>query len=414
MRDAAIRTKTRGPILAGCFGSVDVPVSESLPPTSTPGVPRWIVGLLALTVVLGAGGGAVTGYFAGRAAAPAAPAPATLAASPPAAAPVVASGSPASYATLLEQLMPAVVTVEARQSALNRRTGIGTGFFYSTDGRILTNAHVLPEGADGEIRVTLSDGHRIQATIVGRDVWGDVAVLQAEGGPFPALDLAVDGQLRVGDRVLAIGSPRNYRNSATSGIVSGLDRLMPRTVVTDDGPMAIPLRGLIQTDAAVNQGNSGGPLVSVDGRVVGINTAVQSNANDIGFALPIADVMRRLPELESTGTVARGLLGIRYQMIDPQLDRFAGSPYPYAVAVSGVMGDTTAHEAGVASGDLILAVNGQTLTREFTLSDAVDAARVGEVIALSVRRAGRELNLQATLAPRPRAIESTPGAPPPS
>ncbi len=394
-------------------------MSQSPSPRPPPGVSRLIIGLLALTVVLGTGGGAVSGYLAGRAAAPT-PTPAPVAPqlqpqpSPAATAAVVPGAAPTSYVNLLEQLMPAVVTVEARQGVLNRGVGIGTGFFYSEDGRILTNAHVLPEDSSGEVRVTLSDGQRISAQILGRDVWGDVAVLQVEGGPFPALELAGDAQLRVGEPVLAIGSPRNFRNTATSGIVSGLDRLIPRTVNTDSGPMAIPLRGLIQTDAAVNQGNSGGPLVTTDGRVIGINTAVQSNANDIGFALPIVDIVRRLSELESTGTVARGLLGVRYQLVDPELDRFAGTPYPYAVAVSAVMPDTTAEAAGVRAGDLIMAINGQTLTREFDLSHAIDEARVGEPITLSVRRMGRLLDLQATLTPRPRAVSSTPASVPPN
>ena len=373
--------------------------------------------MLALTVVLGTGGGAASGYLAGRAATPSQPAAPVVLEQPAAAATaaaVIPGTAPTSYVNLLEELIPAVVTVEARRGTLNRGVGIGTGFFYSTDGLILTNAHVLPEDASGEVRVTLSDGHRIPATIVGRDVWGDVAVLQAEGGPFPALELAGDTKLRVGEPVLAIGSPRNFRNTATSGIVSGLDRLIPRTVNTDSGPMAIPLRGLIQTDAAVNQGNSGGPLVTADGRVVGINTAVQSNANDIGFALPIASIVRRLAELESTGTVARGLLGVRYQLIDPERDSFAGSPYAYAVGVSAVMPDSTASAAGVAAGDLIVAVNGETLTREFTLSHAIDNATVGETITLSVRRQGRLLDLQAALVSRPRAINTTPGALPPN
>ena len=384
---------------------------------SPPGVSRWIIGLLALTVVLGAGGGAVTGYLAGRAAVPA-PTPAPVAPqpqpSPVATAAAIPAAAPTSYVNLLEQLMPAVVTVEARQGVLNRGVGIGTGFFYSEDGRILTNAHVLPENSSGEVRVTLSDGQRISAQILGRDVWGDVAVLQAEGGPFPALELARNLDLRVGEPVLAIGSPRNFRNTATSGIVSGLDRLIPRTVNTDSGPMTIPLRGLIQTDAAVNQGNSGGPLVTTDGRVIGINTAVQSNANDIGFALPIVDIIRRLPELESTGTVARGLLGVRYQLVDPELDSFAGTPYPYAVAVSAVMPDTTAEAAGVRAGDLIVAINGQALTRDFNLSHAIDGASVGEPLTLSVRRLGQLIDLQATLTPRPRAISTTPAGFPPS
>ncbi|MDE2867120.1 MAG: trypsin-like peptidase domain-containing protein [Chloroflexota bacterium] len=386
-------------------------MSRSSPPQQSTGVSRWVVGLLALTVVLGTGGGAISGYVAGRVAAPPAPQAAPPAA--PAAAPVVA-GSPTSYAGLLETLMPAVVTVEVRRGALNRGSGIGTGFFYNADGRILTNAHVLPEEESGDVRITLSDGQRIPAKVLGRDVWGDVAVLQAEGGPFPALELADNADLRVGEPVLAIGSPRNFRNTATSGIVSGLDRLIPRTVNTDSGPMAIPLRGLIQTDAAVNQGNSGGPLVTADGRVIGINTAVQSNANDIGFALPIADIIRRLPELESTGTVARGLLGVRYQLIDPELDSFAGTPYPYAVAVSAVMPDTTAQAAGVRPADVIVAVNGQALTRDFNLSHAIDGAPVGETITLSVRRMGQPLDLQATLTPRPRATSTTPRDLPPS
>ncbi|MCY3748233.1 MAG: trypsin-like peptidase domain-containing protein [Chloroflexi bacterium] len=373
-----------------------------------------MVGLLALTVVLGSGGGAIAGFFAGRAAAPVATVQSEPTPDATATVPTTAALPTTSYASLLEQLMPAVVTVEARQGTLRRGMGIGTGFFYRNDGLILTNAHVLPEDSSGEVRVTLSDGQRIPATIVGRDVWGDVAVLQAEGGPFPALELAENIELRVGDAVLAIGSPRNFRNTATLGIISGLDRLIPRTVNTDTGPMAIPLRGLIQTDAAVNQGNSGGPLVTTDGRVVGINTAVQSNANDIGFALPIADIIRRLPELESTGTVARGLLGIRYQLIDPELESFAGTPYPYAVAVSRVMPDTTAQAAGVRAGDVIVAVNGTPLTREHTLSIAVDSIRVGEAITLSVRRMGQQLDLQATLTARPRAINSTPAGTPPS
>jgi S1-C subfamily serine protease len=392
-------------------------MAESQSPTPPAGVSRWIVGLLALTVVLGTSGGAVSGFLAGRAAAPA---PSTTpaaqkpaaAASPTAAAVQVAA--PTSYVSLLEQLMPAVVTVEARQGALSRGRGIGTGFFYNADGRILTNAHVLPEDSGGDVRITLSDGQRISAKVLGRDVWGDVAVLQAEGGPFPALQLAEDTELRVGEPVLAIGSPRNFRNTATSGIVSGLDRLIPRTVNTDTGPMAIPLRGLIQTDAAVNQGNSGGPLVTSDGRVVGINTAVQSNANDIGFALPIARVIPRLSELETTGTVARGLLGVRYQLIDPESDAFANSPYPYAVGVSAVMPDTTASDAGVMGGDLIVAINGEALTRDFTLSHAIDRAQVGETIILSVRRRGQLIDLEATLSARPRAINTTPGTAPPN
>ncbi len=370
-------------------------------PARTNRRPRLLAAAVALSLLLGAGGGALTGFIAGRASS-GAPVPALAPTPAPIAAVAAAAGAPPSYADLVERLLPAVVTIESRAAPFAEgRSGAGTGFFYNADGRILTSAHIVPESADPQVRVELLDGRRLDATVVGRDVWGDVAVLEVDGGPFPFLELGRSDEVRVGEPVFAIGSPSNFRHSVSFGVVSGMDRSVPRPMRTNIGQLNIPFRGVIQTDAAINPGNSGGPLVTTDGRVVGISMAVDSSANSIGFAVAITPVAQRLAELESTGAVARGFLGIRYTVIDPNREMFADSPFPFAAAVGQVVADSTARAAGLRGGDVILAVNGQTLTRGFTLSEAVDALRVGDPITFRVSRANETLDLTSTLQARP-------------
>ena len=312
-----------------------------------------------------------------------------------------------SYADLIEDLLPAVVTIESRQSLFGRPSGsIGTGFFYRKDGHVLTNSHVLPRGTEGQVGVALSDGRRLNATIVGRDIWGDVAVLKVDGGPFPVVEIGDSQSLRLGEIVLAIGSPLNLRNSVSMGIVSGVDRTFPHPVDTANGSLNIPLRGMIQTDAAVNRGNSGGPLVTQDGRVVGITTAARGDASNLGFALAISGVMQRLSELETTGTVAWGFLGVSYQVIDPESERFEGSPFPYAAVIGRVFSDSTAHDAGLMARDVILAINEQMLTKTFSLADGVDSVSVGDVVRFRVQRQGATLDLFAALRARPAVVDS--------
>ena len=363
------------------------------------GVTRASVFALILAVVFGSAGGVITGFFAGRASAPV---------NESGALPDGAVRAPLdSYADLIEEILPAVVTIESRRSLFGRPSGsIGTGFFYRQDGHVLTNSHVLPRGSESQVDVALSDGRRLNATIVGRDIWGDVAVLKVDGGPFPVVEIGDSQSLRLGEIVLAIGSPLNLRNSVSMGIVSGVDRTFPHSVNTANGSLNIPLRGMIQTDAAVNRGNSGGPLVTQDGRVVGITTAARGDASNLGFALAISGVMQRLLELESTGTVAWGFLGVSYQVIDPELERFEGSPFPYAAVIGRVFSDSTAHDAGLLARDVILAINDQMLTKTFSLADGVDAVAVGDVVRFRVQRQGATLDLFAALRARPAVVDS--------
>ncbi len=369
--------------------------------------PRLLVAGAALTVVLALGGGAAMGFVAARLAIPSGEPSAGLPAQPQSRASLLADGS---VADLVEGLLPAVVTIEVPEPPTGAnepsRGAIGAGFFFTADGKVLTNAHVLPD-SDSSVRVALGDGQRLAASIVGRDVWGDFAVLKVEGGPFPTLPLGDSDALRVGAPVLAIGSPFNLRNSVSLGIIGGKNRTLPKTVRTVEGPLSLPLRGLLQTDAVVNQGSSGGPLVDLRGNVVGINTASRGQGSGIGLALPISDVRARLAELERTGTVEYGFLGIRYRVIDPGLDQFADSPNPYGALIGGVIADSTARAAGIRDGDVLLAVNGQPLSRDLTLSNALLSLSVGDTVEFTVSRAGEELTLSAELLPRPKTLTSS-------
>ena len=381
-------------------------------PNGAPRLPRsWIAAAL-LVVVLGTGGGAAAGFAAGRSAAPNTAAPSAAAPAPAisievASEPVAVSATAASLADLVERVLPAVVTIETRDAPFSESgrqgSSIGTGFFYTSDGMILTNAHVLPSD-DGQLRVATGDGRRFEAAVVGRDIWGDVAVLKVTGGPFPTLELGDSDALRVGEQVVAVGSPLNFRDTVTLGIISGKDRRFPKPVRTDSGVLNLGLRGMLQTDAAVNQGNSGGPLIDLAGRVVGINTAVRGDATNLGFALAMSRVRANLDELVERGAVARGYLGVRYQVIDPTLDRFDGSPFPYAAVISGIIGDATARQAGLQNGDVIISINGTTLARDYSLSDAVDGLGVGDEISFTLRRSGAEMTLSAPLQDRPEPL----------
>lgn len=372
---------------------------DPMPPTrSFPSVRALLAGS-ALLFVLAVVGGAAAGYAAGRAAAP----PARL---PPLSA--IATPGPDWIADLVVRVLPAVVTIESREGPFTidgrPRGSVGTGFFFRPDGLILTNEHVLPQS--GTVRVVLQNGTRLEAAIVGRDPWEDFAVLRATGGPFPTLELGDSDAVRLGEPVVAIGSPLNFRNTVTTGVVSGKDREFPKSVNSEAGQLSIPLRGMLQTDAAINSGNSGGPLLDSHGRVIGINTAVRGDAENIGFAIAMSGIRARLDELIESGTVAHGYLGVRYAVIDPEREEFRGTPYPNAAVVREVVGDSTARAAGLQSGDVIVGVNGRTFTDEHGLSEAVDAVKVGDPITFTVRRTGEQLELSATLQARPKVVGS--------
>src|SRR3989344_5979536 len=205
--------------------------------------------------------------------------------------------------------------------------GGGSGFVVREDGIIATNKHVVSE-AGAEYVVLRSDGEKFPATILSRDPINDVAILKIEAKGLPIIRLGDSSHLELGERVIAIGNALGIvRNTVSLGIVSGLSRAIQAQADPDAPPQE--MRGLIQTDAAINVGNSGGPLVDLEGKVVGINAAIVSGAHSIGFAIPINTVKRDLADLRKYGHIKRPLLGLRYIVIDERLATHKGLPVDY-------------------------------------------------------------------------------------
>jgi serine protease Do len=276
--------------------------------------------------------------------------------------------------------------------------GLGSGAFIQADGYVVTNNHVV-EGAD-ELSVRLFDGRVLPATVVGSDPFSDIAVLKVEGDDFPSLTFAQSSELRVGQWVLAFGSPlsEDLSNTVTNGIVSSLGRFQGG---------ANSISNYIQTDAAVNPGNSGGPLVNLRGEIVGINSAIATRTGGfqgISFAVP-ADIVRNTTEqLVSSGTVTRGYLGISFGPVSPSLARALDVPLGAAQVASfsaDADGREPASDAGLRVDDVITAVDGVTLTDSRQLVSLVSNKRPGDEVRLTYNRDGDERTATVRLGTRP-------------
>ena len=285
------------------------------------------------------------------------------------------------------------------------QVGGGSGFIVGSDGLILTNKHVVSDVA-AEYTVMLNDGRSFPGTIMSRDPINDVAILKIDADQLPCLKLGDATKLELGQGLIAIGNALGvFRNTVSLGIVSGLSR----SITAQADPEAPPqeMRGLIQTDAAINPGNSGGPIVDADGYVVGVNAAIVSGAQSIGFAIPVNAARRDLDDIKKYGRIRRPLLGIRYIMIDGDLkekmhlpvDRGAivtrESQHDYAVAPQ-----SPAAKAGIKEKDIILELNGKTLDRDHPIQDSLEELNVGDEITLRVLRDGKEMDVAMTLTER--------------
>lgn len=271
--------------------------------------------------------------------------------------------------------------------------GVGTGFIISADGQIVTNAHVV-EGADS-VKVTLADGRSLDGKVLGSDQATDIAVVKVDAGDsLPTVAFGDSARLKVGQDVVAIGNPFGLGNSVTSGIVSALGRDI------NSGPFD----NYIQTDAAINKGNSGGPLFNTDGEVVGINTAIFSPSGGsvgIGFAVPSDTAAKVVAELAAGGKVERGFLGVQIQPVTEDIAAALGFDKAKGVLVSDVTADTPAAKAGITRGDIVVSVDGAEVNspRDLTRMIATDAP--GATVKLGLLRAGKPVDATVTLASRP-------------
>ena len=268
-----------------------------------------------------------------------------------------------------------------------QQRGVGSGFILSADGFIMTNAHVV-EGAD-EVIVTLTDKRELRARIVGADKRTDVAVVKVEATGLPFVKIGDVNRLKVGEWVMAIGSPFGLENTVTAGIVSAKQR--------DTGDY-LPF---IQTDVAINPGNSGGPLLNLRGEVVGINSQIYSRSGGfmgISFAIPIDEATRVAEQLRATGRVIRGRIGVQIGPVGKDVAESIGLGAPRGALVTGVEKDQPAEKAGVEAGDIITKVDGKAVEKSGDLPRIVGSLKPGARATLQVFRRGATRDLTVTIA----------------
>ncbi len=278
----------------------------------------------------------------------------------------------------------------------------GTAFFVTEDGYLLTNRHVVDE-KDASFFIVMSDGKELEATIIDIDPFQDIAVLKVEGEDFPVVNLGSDVDAIIGQTVIAIGnSLSEVRNTVTKGVVSGINRR-----VTTGGSLSTDvIEEAIQTDAAINSGNSGGPLINLLGEVIGINTAVSFQGENIGFAIPIKEAKRAITDVLEFGRIIRPWLGVRYVLVEPRAVEDHDLEYEVgALIVAGsqpgqiaVFVDSPADKAGIQEDDVVIAVNDVYLTREKALAETVSEYRPGDTISITYLRNGKVLTAEVTLA----------------
>ncbi len=270
--------------------------------------------------------------------------------------------------------------------------GMGSGFIVRSDGTILTNAHVVADAA--EVTVKLNDGREFQAKVIGMDKPSDVAVLRIQADNLPTVRLGDPARTRVGEWVLAIGSPFGFENSVTAGIVSAKSRSLPDGTYTP----------FIQTDVAVNPGNSGGPLFNLNGEVIGINSQIYSRSGGyqgLSFAIPIDIAMNVEQQLVRHGKVSRGRLGVTIQDVNQSLAESFGLKQPGGALVSAVENDTPAAKAGLQPGDVILKLNGKDIGRSADLPPQVADLRPGSEARLEIWRKGQRKQISVTIGELP-------------
>jgi S1-C subfamily serine protease len=308
----------------------------------------------------------------------------------------------------VEVVAPSVVSIEVegkregeeggkggreRRARPREHAGSGSGFLFAADGLVLTNSHVVERAS--RITVTLPDGRSCDADIVGQDPHTDIAVVRISAPELTAAELGDSRILRPGQLVVAIGNPYGFQHSVTAGVVSALGR----SLRSQSGRL---IENVIQTDAALNPGNSGGPLVTSDGRVVGVNTAIIASGQGLCFAVPISTVVAVLPPLLRDGRVRRGYLGIAGQSVPllRRVTRFHRLSQSGGVLVTSLEATAPAAAAGVREGDLIVGFDDQVVESLDDLHRLLTEARIGTSVALTLLRDAVRLTVSARIGER--------------
>ncbi|WP_291374486.1 trypsin-like peptidase domain-containing protein [Acinetobacter sp. UBA6720] len=334
---------------------------------------------------------------------------------------VQTQAAPVDFSNLVEQVSPAVVSVNVvkkmtqeelmqqqipeilkrffgnqviipQQQAPQEKTAYGSAFFISKDGYLLTNHHVVEDAS--KVTIMFNDRRELDATVVGSDERTDVALLKVNGTNFPSLRAGNVDQLRVGEPVLAIGSPFGFDYSASAGIVSAKMRNMM-------GETSVPF---IQTDVALNPGNSGGPLFNQQGEVVGVNSRIFSGTGGymgLSFSIPIDVAMDIADQLKKTGKVTRSYLGFNLQDLDRNLAESYNLPKPEGSLITNVQPNSPAQKAGLKAGDIILKFNGTPISRTSELLNYLNRTMPNQTVQLEILRDDKKRNISATLTTAP-------------
>jgi len=286
------------------------------------------------------------------------------------------------------------------------KVGGGSGFVVHPDGLVLTNKHVVFD-PDSEYTIITTDLKEYQGKVISRDPINDIAVLKINATGLPPVRLGNSSKLELGQTVVAIGNALGlFSNTVSKGIVSGLSRKISASLGT--GGQMEHLRGVLQTDVAINQGNSGGPLIDLDGEVIGINTAIIYGAQNIGFSIPINWAKQDLEDIIKHGRIIKPFIGLQYVMLNGELKNKYSLPVDYGALVVrdhipnsvAIVPGSPADKAGIKENDIITTLNGEKLTEEKDLQDMIQKCAVGDEVGVTVLRKTENLELKVKLVER--------------
>jgi len=287
-----------------------------------------------------------------------------------------------------------------------QEVGGGSGFIISSDGLIVTNRHVVYD-EKASYTVLTNDAKKYEARVLARDSYSDFAVIKISANNLPVVRLGDSDTVKLGQTAIAIGNALGeFRNTVSVGVISGLSR----SVTAAGAGLTEKFEGLIQTDAAINQGNSGGPLLNLKGEVIAINVAMVSGAQNIGFAIPINQVKKAIESVKTTGRIITPYLGVRYTMITPDLAKKEKLPVDEGALIRGtqdgpgVVPNSPAAKAGLQAEDIVIELNAEKITQDNYLGKLIQKYNVGDMVTLKILRNKKEMEVKVTFEERPKDL----------